>query len=660
MRYRPEIDGLRALAVLPVIFYHAGFSYFDGGFVGVDIFFVISGYLISSILLRESETGSISLVGFYERRARRILPALFLVVAACIPAAWMIMTPAEMKDFAQSALAVSVFLSNVFFWMESGYFDAASELKPLLHTWSLAVEEQFYIVFPVLLILVCKYRRTALVPILICLALVSLALSEWGWRNAPSGNFYLAFSRAWELLAGSLCAIALRRGIVGDELLAGIGVAMIATSIIFFDQATPFPSLYALLPVVGTALVILFADRNTIVGQVLSLKPFLGLGLISYSAYLWHQPLFVFTRLELDRDPSKPGYAVLIILTLVLSYLSWRYVEMPFRRVSGPNALTRRAVFTASVVVSAGMFAFGGWGHVSDGWRATYVTRLPADQRVMFTMAEDARQEHSANAKGRFDDGACVFDANSVSDVVRSRLRACAEEYGPGVLILGDSHAIDLYGAVIEAERSGKPFIAGIVSGGCRAHRPSSECSYDEIAALVASDPNIFGMVIYTQAGFYLLRGHGYNAGHRSMFAKFEPQASVPHYDPDLNRLIAVRDYLEGLSRYVPVAWLTPRTEPHISPEFIRKWGCSHDYQLRPGTQEVFGRLEDAIATLLDTSDVQVLAQSGLLNLSLPEDLLSCDALYWSDGDHFSNAGEERFGKRMKVLQAALQSHGLK
>ncbi len=145
MKYRPEVDGLRALAVVPVIFFHAGFASFEGGFVGVDVFFVISGYLITSILLREAETGTFSLTRFYERRARRILPALVFVVAACIPVAWMTMEPVEMKDFAQSVVAVSVFLSNVFFWLESGYFDAASELKPLLHTWSLAVEEQFYI-----------------------------------------------------------------------------------------------------------------------------------------------------------------------------------------------------------------------------------------------------------------------------------------------------------------------------------------------------------------------------------------------------------------------------------------------------------------------------------------------------------------------------------
>ncbi|MEM7670638.1 MAG: acyltransferase, partial [Pseudomonadota bacterium] len=200
MKYRPEIDGLRSVAVLPVILFHGGVEVFSGGFVGVDVFFVISGYLITTILLNEIEQGRFSLVNFYSRRARRILPALALVVLCSIPFAWFWMLPTAFKDFSQSIAAVSLFSSNFLFWSESGYFAAAAEEKPLLHTWSLAVEEQYYILFPLLLMLV--WRRGRVFPVLLIGAIfaASLAASEVMWRIAPDANFYLLPTRAWELL----------------------------------------------------------------------------------------------------------------------------------------------------------------------------------------------------------------------------------------------------------------------------------------------------------------------------------------------------------------------------------------------------------------------------------------------------------------------------
>jgi peptidoglycan/LPS O-acetylase OafA/YrhL len=189
MRYRPEIDGLRAVAVVPVILFHAGFETFSGGFVGVDVFFVISGYLITSLIIEDLEKGHFSIARFYERRARRILPALFFVMLCCIPFAWMWMLPHKLKDFGQSIVAVTLFASNVLFWIKDGYFSEAAELKPLLHTWSLAVEEQYYLCFPIFLIAIWRFGRPAVAALLMLIALVSLGLSEWGWRNAPSANF---------------------------------------------------------------------------------------------------------------------------------------------------------------------------------------------------------------------------------------------------------------------------------------------------------------------------------------------------------------------------------------------------------------------------------------------------------------------------------------
>jgi peptidoglycan/LPS O-acetylase OafA/YrhL len=191
MKYRSEIDGLRAIAVIPVILFHAGIEIFSGGFVGVDVFFVISGYLITAILIKDIDEGKFSLINFYERRARRILPALFCVVVCCIPFAWHLLLPGDLKDFSESLVAVATFSSNILFWYESGYFESASELKPLLHTWSLAVEEQFYILFPLLLMAVWRFGKRAIIWMLVAVFVISLAMAQWGAYNAPSATFYM-------------------------------------------------------------------------------------------------------------------------------------------------------------------------------------------------------------------------------------------------------------------------------------------------------------------------------------------------------------------------------------------------------------------------------------------------------------------------------------
>ncbi|MDA9194804.1 acyltransferase [Burkholderiales bacterium] len=207
MKYRKEIDGLRALAVLPVILFHAGFTTFSGGFVGVDIFFVISGYLITTIIVDEMDKDSFSLLNFYERRARRILPALFFVMLCTLPFAWFSMFPQDLKSFSQSLVAVPLFASNVHFWLTSGYFDTASELKPLLHTWSLAVEEQYYVLFPLFLMLAWELGKKWIISLLIIVAIVSVSAAQYGSTNHPSFSFYVLPTRAFEILIGALISL---------------------------------------------------------------------------------------------------------------------------------------------------------------------------------------------------------------------------------------------------------------------------------------------------------------------------------------------------------------------------------------------------------------------------------------------------------------------
>ena len=358
------------MAVLPVILYHAGFGAFSGGYIGVDVFFVISGYLISTIIMDDLDKGRFSLAGFYERRARRIFPALFLVVFACIPVAWLWMTAGEMRDFARSLIFVSVSATNFLFWRKTGYFDQAAELNPLLHTWSLAVEEQFYILFPLFLMLGWRLGKRKTLLILAALFALSLSAAQIGSTQFPSAAFYLLPTRAWELSLGVFCAFALRRGIQvqarAANALSALGLGLIAAAIFGFDAQTPTPSLYTLAPNLGVCLIILFARPGTITQLFLSRKPLVGTGLISYSSYLWHQPIFAFYRvLGGPDDGTGSTYLGLALLSFILGYLTWDLVEKPFR---GRSRFSRSFIVSSSAVLVAALLGFGIWGYASRGF----------------------------------------------------------------------------------------------------------------------------------------------------------------------------------------------------------------------------------------------------------------------------------------------------
>lgn len=430
MKYRAEIDGLRALAVIPVILFHAGFELFSGGFVGVDIFFVISGYLITTVLIEDIENQRFSLLNFYERRARRILPALLLVMLSCIPFAWVWLPPQAMKDFSQSLLATSSFSSNILFWLKSGYFDSANEMKPLLHTWSLAVEEQYYVLFPLFLMSIWRFGKTRLFWVIATLAVISLMLSEWGARNNPTANFYLAPTRIWELFAGALAVFIVQgKEIKNNNALALGGLAAVVFSIFAFDENTPFPSIYALAPVLGTVFILIYANKETYVAKLLSRRLFVGLGLISYSAYLWHQPILAFYR-HATVEQNTPTYITLISATLFLAYLSWRYIERPFR---SKTQISRSTFFWLTSITIVGICAFGIMGNASDGF---------AKKRNKALFKDLA---YNSSRLGYIE---CP-ETLSKTDPTLDYCHGTSEQ--PTALLIGDSHADDKFYGIAKA-----------------------------------------------------------------------------------------------------------------------------------------------------------------------------------------------------------------
>lgn len=437
MNYRPEIDGLRALAVVPVVLFHAGLAGFAGGYVGVDVFFVISGYLITSIILGDIRQQQFSYASFYERRARRILPALFLVMLTCVPFAWVLLAPDAFEAFANSLTSTTLFYSNFLFWRESGYFDTAAELKPLLHTWSLSIEEQFYLLFPIALMAVWRRARAHTGTILLGGALGSLALAEIFNGPRPEATFFLLHTRAWELLLGAWLAYRaatqpITFGSGQAPLLTLAGLVLIAAAVVLFDQQTPHPGLLTLAPALGTALIIVYGSSPGLAHRLLTQRTVVGVGLISYSLYLWHQPVFAFARASSLHELPAGVMLLLVAVAVLLAVLTWRYVEAPFRN---RKQVSVRRLWQATGITAVLIIAIGVAGATSHG----LPQRFAEHERALLMV-----KKQNANQSFRIDGKLCSNRAPAESCVLGLATAT------PDWALVGDSHAGSLARALHE------------------------------------------------------------------------------------------------------------------------------------------------------------------------------------------------------------------
>jgi peptidoglycan/LPS O-acetylase OafA/YrhL len=439
VKYRADIDGLRAVAVLPVVMFHAGIPPFSGGYVGVDIFFVISGFLITTIIADEISSDRFSVARFYERRIRRILPAFaVMVISTTLIATWL-MLPKDLEMFGRSVWSSALFSSNISFWVESSdYFGVSSDLKPLLHTWSLSVEEQFYILFPLTLIAVHRFGAWRYASA-ICAAgfAVSLILSIYGVRYASMASYYLLPARAWELLMGSLLAFRVLpapRHRLQAEIEALAGLALIFISVFTYRPDTSFPGLMAIPPVLGAALIIHagMAGSPSSALRLLGVAPVRFVGVISYSLYLWHWPIIVFATYYYIELTGGLKLSILC-LSIVAATLSWRFVEQPFRKAGG--VLPRRALFNASACALAALVAGGSYLALSAG----LPSRVPPEIQIMAekrTYFGPGRECGGAYAKRRTAESLCTLGSAGIA---------------PDFLLIGDSHADALAASVFEA-----------------------------------------------------------------------------------------------------------------------------------------------------------------------------------------------------------------
>jgi peptidoglycan/LPS O-acetylase OafA/YrhL len=447
---RADIQGLRAIAVLSVVAYHANESLLPGGFVGVDIFFVISGFLITSILLRELEQERMSIAGFYERRIKRLFPALFAMLAAVLLAGAFLMAPSDFAELGRTALSTVFFLSNFQFYLLSGYFDGAAADKPLLHTWSLAVEEQFYILYPLLLALVWKSLRKQLLLLLILGAALAFGLSVWGALYHHTAAFYLTPFRAFELAIGAVIAVA---GFQFNQLVRNVlsltGLLMIAASFAFINDATPFPGFAALGPCLGTAFVIAAGvGGRSIGGALISFPAFTFFGAISYSLYLWHWPALSLGRHAVMGELNAPQTAVLLAGALIAATLSWKFLEQPVLR----GGFSRRSVFAAGGAAMLGAAAISGAIVLSSGWSE----RFSPETLQLFAAVEDHNQRRAECHSN--EDAPIGYDENCVFG---------AEGAEPIAAVWGDSAGAELVVALGEALRARGQSVAEITSSAC-------------------------------------------------------------------------------------------------------------------------------------------------------------------------------------------------
>ncbi len=657
--YRAEVDGLRAVAVLAVVVFHAGVRGLPGGFLGVDVFFVISGYLISRILLEELDRDGFSLLSFYERRARRILPALFVVIVFTFPLAYLLAPPEAFADYLGSVNATALFLSNVFFWKNIGYFKPASEEQPLLHTWSLGVEEQFYIVFPLLLWLAWRFARAYLLPVFTCLFVIGFAVCLYQQARGHETAFFLLHARAWELLAGVIVTLLERRTHVmawrdagSGQVFAAAGLICVAVGFSVVTLANNVPGWPTLYPVTGTVLVLLFAGEGGHVGRLLGARPVVAFGLISYGFYLWHHPLFAFARLYSINRPPTVVMLALAVLAVALATVTYYVVEKPFRdrkRISGRVVfvLSGAAIFSAVMLAGTAL---------QDNWpEARFPPSLLASISPPLYRTE--------NCNWRLPD-------SDVPDIMFCHVGAVDAPHP--VIIWGDSHAQALVGELDRAlllkgwsgiyVNATKCFqLPGIYNAGRENDKVAATCAEQQDHAfkmISALQPKAFVINLRWTMRMFPLPGTGDTVG----FDNGEGGVEVE----DSRELVALADdgrwsvglaekakavtlFFGRLTQIAPVIAVGPVPEVgwHVGNRNFKTLVLRHEGAADINTSSALFRARNSSAlSVLETASKQpavTLIQPSTLfcNTLLPGRCVAQQAgvAYYSDDDHLSQTG---------------------
>ncbi|MFT6925932.1 MAG: peptidoglycan/LPS O-acetylase OafA/YrhL [Psychromonas sp.] len=641
MTFRKDLNGLRAIAVIAVVLFHFNESWMPGGFAGVDVFFVISGFLMTGIIFRGIEQNNFSILNFYIARVNRIIPALAVLCFFLLILGWFYLTPIDYKALSKHASGSITFLSNIMFWKESGYFDAASHEKWLLHTWSLSTEWQFYIIYPLLLVALRKcisfkaMKTTILFGTILGFIFCTIATYKW-----PTPAYYLLPTRFWEMMAGGVAYLYPFSGQhKKNKILEWCGLTLIMGSYLFMSKDTPWPGYLAIFPVLGSFLVIQSQCGDSfITGNVIFQK----LGSWSYSIYLWHWPI-VAAFYYFSLDEIYLG----ILLSIFLGGMSYTYIEKikfrnDFRGVL--EHLKCKPIYMLSFIVLLSLYISSING--KNGWIVKQDLLTKQTYSILAEMSPQAGN-WGTNLNGKQDYSDCRFNVKNLTSTIELRLKKCESSYGAGIMILGDSHAKDLFGMV--SSRFNDPFIVGITnSEGCRPHTHKKFCQYEKVRKFLSTNANIFKHIIYEQGGLYLLLDKKGNKGSRDMLRKLGLFEKVEGVSLDTVHISRVTDYLKKISNFAPVTWFSSRVEPQFTNRQVLNRGCNFKFELRKNQLAAFRMLDKKIeSNITQINNIKFLSQNEILDYKFPEDFMSCEKILWDDGDHLSSLGEETLGKRL-------------
>ena len=647
MVYRPDLDFLRAIAVLGVVLFHIGVPQFRSGFIGVDVFLVLSGYLIGTIICQEVVQGRFSVRDFLERRARRILPALFILILLNFPMILYVFAPSDIEFALKSVLSIVSFTSNIYYWRQSGYFDPKSEFQPFLHTWSVAVEIQFYIMMCLLTALFLRRKsKHDIARYVATLFVFSFTFSIFCSIWKPGVAFYLLPSRLWEFLLGTLLALfelssrGNRSTNIHSALLKSTGFLLIVFSLTKEALAEPWPNFSTLIPAIGACMFIHFPVTGKITRSIFNLKMLVLVGRVSYGWFLWHWPLIVYFNYFTDLQVSTISLALVSIGTLLLSVVQWRFVEIPLRnRTKIPTNRFYRVILSQflSIVIfaTAGIFLHG----YQKVWEEVRISK-----EHKFVAGKYLARERELEIK--VEDLGCIFTYNESNENQEEILDYCRDKYGKEVHVIGDSHGLVLFDIIAKSGLG-----EFVINWSRPTSRPQAGISgqYKDFLKFSKDNSEHVSRVVFMQSGSYLLE---------DQFGKVDSAETFRHKSNFRTSKVNVDltlDYLEEISKYVSVIWIGPYVESRINPNNPQNWNDTKE--ISRNVVNVFSKLDLELAFFAKQRNVEYVSSQRHFKFKHNRILVG-DCIVWRDQDHWSECGRQRLAlSSREFLDAQLFSN---
>ena len=623
---RLELQGLRAIAVLAVMIFHLNADWLPGGYLGVDVFFVLSGYLMALVLTRYEHIGWGEIKGFYARRLARIVPAAFVVAAVAAPFALYVLLPFDMRDFSASLVGLVTGILNIMVANNIGYFSPLADSQPLLHYWSLMVELHFYLLIPLVFWLAARFKLP-LTGVIVLLTVISLGYADYRVGQSPNDAYYLLASRAWEFLVGVLLFLGrdnLRTPQL-DWITPWIGLVIVTWGFVFFDSSYQHPSLFTTFFIFGVLLLMRLSSSHPLV-SLLSSRPLVYLGDISYSVYLWHNVLIVLLVQKVGELNLLHASAV-FVLTLLLAHMTRTYIELPFLK-AGPKTSWKKGRgprFYAPLILF--FIVFGGYGFDTKGYSGLWKTRVSDASVQAYELYMGGKNYREVDAESE-----CFYRFGSVETADLDRVRGCSSKYGRGVLVLGDSHSIGVFRALNWArmeEKLNAPFVTNLSKGGCGVTTEKRDCFFHQLRADSKWISENYKTVIYVQRGTGLLK------------SGVEPHQVLDNVKGD-----AVLEFLSPLAKSIEVIWLGPRIEANRYVSRYVSAGCDHGIEPDKLHGEKLKRLNRELAVKTASSNMSFIDAENY-DFGAYGD---CEKLYWRDADHWTKQGVKEISAPLSRL----------